>query len=163
MYSQSTTRCFNGDVYSYDSCGNRGDRLAQCNGGQVCVEGNGANQENASCQCQSQVTSACFDQDVYWFNSCGLRENIKTDCALNERCEGGACIALGCQLDSVEDNDSIQTASPVTLGEFNRQLNLCDDSTDIFSITLEQGQEIDIETYSTPPWRLTRPHTHRHE
>ena len=108
--------CSNGDLYSYDSCGNRGGLYKACgsagcsnnncnssqnpptnnpppnqnNGNPNCI-GKQSLSGNNSCesQCTPHSSSACYNGDVYWFNSCGNAEDRKESCQLG--CTGGAC------------------------------------------------------------------------
>ena len=73
--SHAYSTCYDGDIYWYDSCGNREDRLKSCNDC-GCLEND----------CISGDVLKCHDGDVYWY-SC----STSTYFALIESCGNGGC------------------------------------------------------------------------
>jgi len=66
-------KCYNNDVYWFDSCGDRGSKYEECgtrgcaNG--VCLEA-----------CIPNHHTKCFNNNIYWFDSCDNRESVKEYC-----------------------------------------------------------------------------------
>ncbi|MCA9543921.1 MAG: hypothetical protein KC613_06005, partial [Myxococcales bacterium] len=87
-------RCSGGDVYWYDSCGNRGARAEDCGANEICVE----NGDQASCVCEPNVDQRCSGGDVYWYDACGNRGVRADDCNADEICENARCVPA-CQAD----------------------------------------------------------------
>lgn len=71
--SKASFSCYAGNVYWYDSCGDREELKESCISG--C--------SGISCDpvCTSHASSACYSGDVYWYDSCGARENRKESCS----------------------------------------------------------------------------------
>jgi len=75
-------KCYNDDLYWYDSCGNKEDRKEECELG--CVE-----DRCRAVECQTHYTFKCHAGHIYWFDSCGNREDKKEYC--EEGCENDKC------------------------------------------------------------------------
>ncbi len=82
--SHANYSCYDGDLYWYDSCGNKEDKKQDCeNGcqGLTCI----TLQNN----CTSHASHACYSGHVYWYDSCGIKEDKKEYC--ENGCENGVC------------------------------------------------------------------------
>lgn len=84
---QATEKCYNNDVYWYDSCERRGQKKEEC-GLAGC--------DNDQC-CISHDHTGCYYNDVYWYSSCNNREERKERCA--EGCKDGICVVCEEQAD----------------------------------------------------------------
>ncbi len=77
--------CKAGNIYWFDSCGNKQDKKELCSSG--CQEG------SRSCSggdgCKSHAEYKCYGDHVYWFDSCGNKQEKKEYC--NEGCDNGFC------------------------------------------------------------------------
>jgi len=89
--SHSWRRCWSGNVYWYDSCGNREDVAdycaitEKCNNDACVVQ---STEEN----CQSRSYLKCWSGNVYWYDSCGRREKIYQQCPWGQDCHNGECV-----------------------------------------------------------------------
>ena len=81
-------KCYNNDVYWYDSLGKRNDKYKEC-GSLGCESGQCKEPE-----CTSHASKKCYNNDVYWYDSCGDREGKYRDCP--HGCEGGQCKSETC-------------------------------------------------------------------
>ena len=81
----ATFNCSGGDVYWWNSCGQREGIKQDCLANQICSGG-------ACVDCTPHATSNCSEGDVYWWNSCGQREGIRYDCNETQTCISGACV-----------------------------------------------------------------------
>jgi hypothetical protein len=87
--SHQSSACYQGDVYWYDSCGEREDVKENC-------QDAGCNDGKCGGGCISRASSECYDGDVYWYDSCGERGEEKEDCqdaGCNDGKCGGGCIS----------------------------------------------------------------------
>ena len=80
--SRYETGCYGGDVWWYDSCGNRETRKESCHHG--CSNGQCESQS-----CTSRYETGCYGGDVWWYDSCGERETLKESCS--HGCSNGQC------------------------------------------------------------------------
>lgn len=83
--SNAYKSCYGGNLYWYDSCGNRGTRASTCEcgcSGDVCTT------------CCPHKTKACYGGSVYWYDSCGNREELYQGCA--DGCSNGSCCTSTC-------------------------------------------------------------------
>jgi len=74
--------CYDGDVYWYDSCGNREDREDACASDEYCDQ---VSTLDAECveeeeDCTERAASTCVGDDVYWQDSCGQTGDLKDSC-----------------------------------------------------------------------------------
>jgi hypothetical protein len=80
--------CFNGDLWWYNSCGDREGIADDCNSNETC--------RNDACipnqTCTSHDHRQCYGGDSYWYDSCGERETLVDDCTSNEICQYGECV-----------------------------------------------------------------------
>ncbi len=88
--------CAEGDVYSFDSCGNRLGLAIDCTGGATCV----ASGTTASCvtppmstmgssmSCSPRASQECYLGDLYWADSCGIPNELAEDCPGQVTCNG---------------------------------------------------------------------------
>ena len=75
--------CYDGNVYWFDSCGEREELQQQCPEG--CTDG--------VCNtnpCIPHSEMRCDNNDVYWFDSCGNKEELVQDCG-TKTCTDGVC------------------------------------------------------------------------
>ncbi|MEI8348714.1 MAG: hypothetical protein WCI77_01035 [Candidatus Omnitrophota bacterium] len=114
-------KCFNGNVYWYDSCGNKGNLYDTCGSEETCNNGycsstrttcpygccdsddryfdkscsSGYECKSQSCEkiCTSKYSTKCYNNDVYYYDSCGSKETIKYDCKIDEKCNGNYCVS----------------------------------------------------------------------
>ena len=70
-------KCFGGDVYWYDSCGNQEEKHTECDN--CLCEGN-------ACQPDPEYSTGCHEDDVYWYDCHGQRKALKEDCGEDSRC-----------------------------------------------------------------------------
>lgn len=87
--SHNSYKCYNGDVYWYNSCDEREGIRYNCNSTQTCL--NGECVENVE-NCTTHASSNCSGGEVYWWNSCGEREEIRYNCNSTQTCSNGQCI-----------------------------------------------------------------------
>ena len=80
--SKHVRKCYEGNSYWYDSCGNRQDKAERCSYG--CAEG-----QCVESECKSHAQSKCYGSHVYWFDSCGHVQDKKEYCDYG--CENGFC------------------------------------------------------------------------
>lgn len=80
-------RCFDGDVYWYNSCGSRGELVRTCGSGEKCSNGKCLSSNG----CTSMTEKGCYEGDVYWYDSCGNLEAVYDDCGAGEVCEYSEC------------------------------------------------------------------------
>ena len=89
-------QCSGGDVYWYDSCGNKGGIAEKCDDGKACTTDSCANG-----QCQHQVAShasrQCSDGDAWWFDACGNKEDKAEECDDGKACTTDSCANGSCQ------------------------------------------------------------------
>ena len=79
----ASKKCYNNDVYWYDSCGDREGKYRDCPHG---CEGGQCKSET----CTPHDSKKCYNNDVYWYDSCDSREEKQEECgALG--CENGQC------------------------------------------------------------------------
>jgi hypothetical protein len=81
--SHHRSACYQGDVYWYDSCGEREEKKEDC-------EDAGCNDGQCGGSCTSHASSNCDGGDVYWYDSCGKKEEKKEDCQ-GAGCNNGQC------------------------------------------------------------------------
>ncbi len=111
-----STGCYGGDVWCYDSCGDREYEYDSCASCETCS----ASSSSASCEASSHDSYACSSGDIYWYDSCGDREGRRESCP--EGCSGSTCLdyaedvtsfPLECETDGTYHN--ILTATDVTV------------------------------------------------
>jgi eight-cysteine-cluster-containing protein len=81
--SHTYYKCDSGNLYWFDSCGNKQEKKAYCQygcSGQSCL-GN----------CTSHAAYRCYGDHVYWFDSCGNKQEKKEYCDYG--CDNGFCNA----------------------------------------------------------------------
>jgi len=81
--SHASYKCDSGNLYWFDSCGNKQEKKEYCQygcSGQSCL-GN----------CSSHAAYRCYGDHVYWFDSCGNKQDKKEYCDYG--CENGFCKA----------------------------------------------------------------------
>jgi alpha-tubulin suppressor-like RCC1 family protein len=84
--SRAEFLCDGGDVYWFDSCGQK-EALAQTCCGAGC----------AGTQClppASHATTGCDSGDVYWFDSCNARQDVFAVCGAGNYCANGECVPI---------------------------------------------------------------------
>jgi len=72
--------CYAGDVYWYDSCGNREDMQTECDN---CLC------DNNACLPDDEYVIDCYENDLYWYDCHGERKAVKQHCD-----DGTTCDAL---------------------------------------------------------------------
>ena len=77
--------CYNGDVYWYDSCDERGAQVDECEVCESCVDAG----STATCEATPNDYQDCYNDDVYWYDSCGARGSRADDCTDLEECSDG--------------------------------------------------------------------------
>jgi len=80
------TSCSNGNVYWFDSCGNKGSLSQSCNG--CGCSGNSCDSCGPSCTPNSYTS--CSNGNVYWFDSCGNKGSLSQSCN-GCGCSGNSC------------------------------------------------------------------------
>jgi len=102
----SNTRkgCSDGDVYWFDSCGNRGEIYDDCGEYETCSD------SVCVSTCYSQAYKGCYEGDVYWYNSCDVRGDFVEDCEDSETCADGTCITEPCPYTCCESSECAGTA-----------------------------------------------------
>jgi eight-cysteine-cluster-containing protein len=79
--SHNYYKCYNNNLYWFDSCGNVQDKKEYCQYG--CTE------KECKGGCNSHAEYRCYGDHVYWFDSCGNKQDKKEYC--NYGCENGFC------------------------------------------------------------------------
>ncbi|MBN2043368.1 MAG: hypothetical protein JW754_06215 [Candidatus Aenigmarchaeota archaeon] len=79
---RSEEKCYNDNLYWYDSCENKEEKKEECELG--CVE-----DRCRAVECQTHYTFRCHSGHIYWFDSCDNREDKKEYC--EEGCEYEKC------------------------------------------------------------------------
>ncbi len=74
--------CEGGNVYSYDSCGNK-TLIQECDSGSYC--------KNGRC-CKKHDHKICYDDDVWWESDCDDRMDLDEACGSGQECKGGRCV-----------------------------------------------------------------------
>ncbi len=87
--SHHSSKCYNGHVYWYDSCGNREEKKEYCE--YDCDGGFCVNEEG----CDEHHSFDCHNGHLYWFDSCGNIEEKKQACP--NGCENGQCKEGECE------------------------------------------------------------------
>lgn len=82
VLTHQTTGCYNGDLWWYDSCGNREDMYYDCPSCEIC-SGN-------TCNPEDKAGIGCHNDDVYWKDTCGTWTSKKEECDYG--CSGGECL-----------------------------------------------------------------------
>jgi eight-cysteine-cluster-containing protein len=79
--SHASYKCDSGQLYWFDSCGNKQEKKEYCQSG--C--------SNSQClgECKSESAYRCYGDYVYWFDSCGNKQEKKEFCSYG--CENGFC------------------------------------------------------------------------
>ena len=75
---QASASCDSGDLYWFDSCGDRAALNRDCCG-QACTA-------DACAAPIAEVSSACDGGDLYWFDSCDLVGALEDNCTARETC-----------------------------------------------------------------------------
>lgn len=91
--SHDNRACYGGDVYWYDSCGDRESMAEACASNEECVDDG----DEASCevQCESGSYTTCNGDAVYTMDTCGNLGSKKESCDL-------ACVESGTAADCLE-------------------------------------------------------------
>lgn len=82
--SHDAEKCYNGDLWWYDSCGSKEERSESCDYG--CEDGECTEQ-----QCDEEDSYKCAGGDLYWYDSCGQQGSKKEDCQYG--CSTDSCNA----------------------------------------------------------------------
>ncbi len=77
-------KCYQDDVYWYDSCDNREERKESCDSDEECDDG--------ECVCKSKDEKRCYKGDVWWYDSCGDKEKKYKECDDDEVCVDDECM-----------------------------------------------------------------------
>lgn len=111
--------CYNGDVYWYDSCDQRGDLYDSCDSDEECSNG------ECVSVCEERAYKECYNGDVYWYDSCDDRGDVYEDCGddeygkWNSFCEQNTimrdrdvtekyCEASSCQVDTTNVEEIVE-------------------------------------------------------
>ncbi len=87
----ASVRCWSGNVWWYDSCGNRETIYDYCSSTETCNNNECVPETNYN-DCKSETYLRCWSGNVYWYDSCGRRENLNQTCAWGEDCRDGKCV-----------------------------------------------------------------------
>jgi len=79
--SHSYYKCDSGNLYWFDSCGNKQEKKEYCQ--------YGCSEKACLGDCKSQAEYRCYGDHVYWFDSCGNKQEKKEYCQYG--CENGFC------------------------------------------------------------------------
>lgn len=88
----ASIECHSGDVYFYNSCGQRGAIAERCGSNETCS--NGRCVDNGP-TCTSNASTACSGGNVHYYDSCGQRGAIAERCDSSETCSNGRCVDNG--------------------------------------------------------------------
>ena len=81
--AHSYGKCYDNDVYWYDSCGTREEKKAEC-GSAGCSNAQCNPTTTTTSICNPHASYQCYDNDIYWYDSCGTREDKKEECGTTE-------------------------------------------------------------------------------
>jgi eight-cysteine-cluster-containing protein len=79
--SHASYKCDSGNLYWFDSCGNKQDKKEYCQ--------YGCSEKACLGECKSNAEYRCYGDHVFWFDSCGNKQDKKEYC--NYGCENGFC------------------------------------------------------------------------
>lgn len=96
-------RCWSGNVWWYDSCGNRETVYDNCLSTETCKVDECV-PETSNENCDSNTYLRCWSGNVWWYDSCGRREKLYKQCAWGEDCSDGQCVKADVSNDSCIGN-----------------------------------------------------------
>lgn len=119
--TDSDKKCYNGDVYYYDSCGNRGNLYQNCTSSQTCSGG-----QCISCTPEYEKKCAPYSNDVYWYDSCGNKGSVAEYCGSNKTCAYGYCVSNTgtIQANITNNDDDSLTPSIYVDGIFKKSVSI---------------------------------------
>jgi eight-cysteine-cluster-containing protein len=79
--SHASYKCDSGNLYWFDSCGNKQEKKQYCQ--------YGCSENKCLGECKSHAEYRCYGDNVYWFDSCGNKQDKKEYCDYG--CENGFC------------------------------------------------------------------------
>jgi formylglycine-generating enzyme required for sulfatase activity len=98
----TSSACYGGDVWWYDSCGNLDVRMDDCTACESCIATSGT-----SAECRATVALSkkqCVDGDVTWFDSCNVQGAVFQTCQACETCSNLGALDAQCSATTVLDH-----------------------------------------------------------
>ncbi len=130
-YDHAYEECWQGDVWSYDSCGEREYIDEYCEDDEVCID------DDCEDDCVPNHELRCWDHHVYWYDSCGERGEL----AENPDVE----------------NDTWQDAWSVNGDSTYPDLTLCPGRDDWFQVQIPAGTRLEVHLHDPggeQPWEM---------